>query len=422
MKINKKNAREAGAYQQALLSNHNNPLNSPANDMVILFRFDGKIDIELLKRITDFWVDEHPILRSIYNASDQKLCFTILPELPINITTHRIKNTRELKNKIKSLTENSVDLAHEIVRINIFEIDDYSIFLSQWHHIAGDFFSVNYLLSQFITVMATNELPNRNESDAKYTDFIDWQCNYLSSEQANNTFAFWDKKISSYRKMPIESPSTLQPLGSIQLFEFNLAESNQIQVFCKSYMVTPSQFFMAVYQEALKHIFSQLSEFIMMPINTRPGSNFRNSIGYFVNFIPVNFISDKKISFITLLQTIKSDLLSSLQNSYYPFNLVLDDSSLYTNMMKVLYKFQTGIVLDSKEIMGLKKLHRYGISEGITSLDDNLVAYPRGDLSLIVSHENQQFYGAFHYRLTSHSLTEITTLSQIFKEIIIKNV
>lgn len=393
--------------------------------MIILFKYEGTLDVDLLQKITNFWVNENSILRSTYKINQNKLILSISDQLPIPISVIRVKEKKELLRQIKTITDKPINPEQKIAEITIFALHHEQIILFKWHHIAGDFFSANQLIMQLATALHTNKLPEIKKSEASYFDFIDWQLNYLSTQQAETHSSYWKNKILEFGSKELIKRDSSSGNGAIQFFQFPLHESNEIQLFCRKKSITPSQFFMAMYQAGLHQSGLQLPKFIMMPVNTRPGSNYRTTLGYFVNFIPIRCIPDRDMALDDLLQGVKADLLESLQNSYYPFNLILDDAVLYSHMMKVIYKFQSGLVSNCENASGLHKLARFGISEEITSLDDNLVLYPRGHLTLIISYENQQYLGAIHYHTSIYSSKDIASLTYYIKktvtEIIVGN-
>ncbi len=214
-------------------------------------------------------------------------------------------------------------------------------------------------------------------------------------------------------------PITNLLLGEADIvhFHFEKPEIARFLAYCAQEKLTLAQLFFLAYQLFLHDIRNTEQLVTMMPFNTRVKKAYIESIGYYVNFLP--FISKfyPHSAIKEYCRAMRQDLMHAMLHSSYPVNVLFDLSvNNYKNQFKNIFKFQNETIF-SKELIDYQDvLDKFGRIEKILSLDDNLVNYPRGELTLILSVSEERTHAAFHFVKTCFERHIVEDFSSLYRQ------
>ncbi|MEJ6487888.1 condensation domain-containing protein, partial [Nostoc punctiforme UO1] len=135
----------------------------------------------------------------------------------------------ELKERILTETDRPFNLEKDsILRINLFtQSDQENILLLTMHHIAGDMWSFDLLLSEFqdlytteiepVNLEQTEIIKDSSTQYPSYCDFVDWQSEMLSDSRGKKAWQYWQEQLAG--ELPILNLPTDKPRPIIQTYQ-----------------------------------------------------------------------------------------------------------------------------------------------------------------------------------------------------------
>ncbi len=184
---------------------------SPGNyayNMSGAIRLKGKLNLASLEQTLNEILARHDVLRANFVtvddqptqivASRQSLPLKIidLSELPAE------EHTREVSRLTDEEAKRPFDLSKELlVRTTLIRLNaEEYIFLLTMHHIVSDGLSVSVFSREFATLYSAfvNGQPNPLPSlPIQYTDFAQWQHQWLKGEVLERQLAYWKKQLAA---------------------------------------------------------------------------------------------------------------------------------------------------------------------------------------------------------------------------------
>ena len=172
------------------------------------------------------------------------------------------------------------------------------VLFGKFHHIIVDAWSSALVLD---TIMKNYEKLLNHQVDFEtaglYTDFIDREQKYLSSDTYVKNKKFWNSELKNVQPVSIKiSPSTSNNANRVE-FILSLEETNLINDFCKQNRISAYALFLSAINIYLYRTNS--SQFsIQTPILNRLGKE-KNIIGMFINMIsiPNNIDNSSKLCY-----------------------------------------------------------------------------------------------------------------------------
>src|SRR5688572_5727442 len=202
----------------------------------VVFRLQGTLDVEALRRSINEIVKRHEALRTIFTAVDGEPQQTILPELEIVIpmvdVSHLVPGEREaeLERIAAENSHQSFDLARgPMLRAVIVKVDDedHALCLTL-HHIISDGWSSGVFVQEFASLyeaFASGRTPALPPLKVQYADFAIWQREWLEGNVKGQHLAYWRKQLGE-NVPPLELP-TVKPRPPVQTLR-GATESRQL--------------------------------------------------------------------------------------------------------------------------------------------------------------------------------------------------
>jgi hypothetical protein len=391
-------------YQQCLYHQHTYGISSPANSMILMLKLRRFNDSATLISAFQQTLNRYPYLKHAFTLQENQLAAKTKEDATTKVHDLTTLKADQQTAFIKQQAEQSLDPSEQLCEFHLFRLNDIeTVLLFKWHHMAGDIVSSGLVFKTFFDYLT--QKPDVGDVNAdSYEEFVKWQQEFIHSAKGQTAREFWQNKMKQLppagRKEPLDSHS-----GAISHFVIDRAQTGAIKQECAVKRLTFAQYFLALFHQNLAHLFRYDRVLTMMPINNRPNKAFRETIGYFVNFVPI-------VSHQGEFDQIKQEMTAALNHSSFPFNLLYGaEDKTYGNLFEHVYKYQDEKVFAYDSTLEVEK---FGVKENIVSLDDNLVEYPRGGLSLIISHSDDTIKGAFHYNKKRYSTEEVVKLQDSY--------
>ncbi|WP_052675775.1 non-ribosomal peptide synthetase [Paenibacillus sp. IHBB 10380] len=393
----------------------------------------SEIDASYIKQAFKELTKRHEIFRTIY-AWEQEPVQKVHNE-PIVDFGFLDAYGWDVSSVNQYLTEEShkpYDLEQEpILRSRLIRCaDEEYILLLMCHHIAFDGWTFSLILDEI--GIFYKHLKNGSTFDLislkyAYSDFVDWQQEFLTSEEGYKSKLFWKEKLSGdlpILNFPIDHNRLAIPSQNGKLYPFELSSelSRKLNVFCKEEEASLYTVMLSLYF-AFLHRYSGQDEIIVGTPRFGRKNKYVKVCGYFVNMLPIRIGFTDDISFVHLLSIIRAEYDTCVSHQHYPFSLMAEhvmesrDPS-YSPVFQTAFVLQKAWRQDAAIHLGnagnIFDLH--GIKLEPYVIEKNNAKF---DLTLIVEEENNgNICFNLEYNSDIFELHTISRLTRYFQEFI----
>ncbi|NER32210.1 MAG: non-ribosomal peptide synthetase, partial [Symploca sp. SIO1C4] len=329
--------------QQALWLLYQLDPKSVAYNIFITAKINSPLNTSIFTRVWEKIVEHHPILRTTYTVQDSKPVQQINKKLKFTVQVIDASSWSEayLTEKIYSETERPFILEKDsVLRVYLLTCSEKEhILLLTMHHIAGDMWSFDLLLSEFQALYTAEIEPATQEQvkniedsftqNKSYLDFVRWQSDMLSDARGEKSWQYWKKQLAG--ELPILNFLTDKPRPPLQTFQgesyFLKLDAqlipklnNLAQSFGKSlYQILLTAFYIQLYR------YTNQEEILMgSPMRGRRVGDLKKIIGYFVNLVPLRITVDATATFTEFLTQVSKIVKEAQKHQNYPFSLLAE--------------------------------------------------------------------------------------------------
>lgn len=371
--------------------------------------------------------DRHPVLRTTYPAPGGSPVGRVHEQLQIDVseTDASSWSTEELERRLGEEAHQPFRLDHgPVVRLRLFHRPEgETITLSSLHHISIDFSSLAVLLDELGTLYdaacegRSAALPSLT---ATYEDFARWQAGMLSGPRGAELEALWRGRLAD--APPALDLPTDQPRPRNQSFRGGSLDvllpedlTRGAKALATAEGTDLATLLLAVFQTLLHRYTGQNDISVGCPVPGRPGSEFREVIGYFVNSVVVRSDFAGGLTFREALARIHERAGEARAWQDYPFPLLVErlrpqrDPSVppFFQVFFVLYQGEEERVVRLLTGQGGATLRAGGLELEPYLLGGHAAMF---DLSLLMSDAGDHVAASFQY---SSDLFEAATIARI---------
>ncbi|MBR3772138.1 MAG: hypothetical protein IKL07_07715, partial [Clostridium sp.] len=252
------------------------------------------IDCERLEKTVKRILIEEPILRCKIIEKDYK---------PVQY----ISDISEYAIEYKKIADEKAEDEIHILETKLFDVDGGNLFqihvlqlasgkniiLFRLHHIICDGWSLQLLMKKFVTYYFENVDEAVIVPEYTYYDYAREQVEQKESEVYQKRTAFWDSVMQeneSELELPYDfpKPKIFTREGKRILNFISKEESEQLNQYCKQIGITPFSFLLSVYGDLFSRYSRERQICIAVPVANRFKKKVMESVGYFVNTVPVS--------------------------------------------------------------------------------------------------------------------------------------
>ena len=244
----------------------------------------------------------------------------------------------KLHEVVADLTHEELDIEDgEDMRMAMIKLaDNHFVLVMIYHHISIDRGSSASMFKQvtalYEAIRNQKALATVPEPKVSYADFTIWHEQLLHSPEIQVSMDFWRDKL---RGAPVVGP--LLPFAKAARPEHMDTERsslklvletpmlNRMKRICAQTGTTPFQYLMAAFR-SFHYRYTEVEDLtIHMVDGSRPHPDLEDTIGFFVNMIPIRFTKWCHDSFDHLLDYTKSSALEATRHSTVPFDTIVDE-------------------------------------------------------------------------------------------------
>lgn len=297
----------------------------------------GNLNVQILKQVIEQLLIDHLELRACFKEAEGEVKKTILDVADTDYFYYdeaNIYTDEELSEKIADI-ENTPFVLEEgnLFKIYLFQKEDDHTITVCAHHTVIDLASIETLLLQLVQnyqkKVSTGEVSNYKEK--KYDKFILEHKSYMDSWDGKKDHYYWSEKLAG--TLPIidlavnNRPEHITYEGSVYRNEVDPGTSVGIKDISKNAKITPSAFLMAAYYVLLYKYTGEKDIIVGMSASLRNDFKCQNTVGDFVNLLPIRVPVDSQMSFLEFASMVKTNIIEAIDHQRYPFKRMLEDAS-----------------------------------------------------------------------------------------------
>lgn len=297
------------------------------------FIIDEILDKNKVEAIFNKIIEQNSSFRTYFRLVNGEPRQFILDECKISINS--INDGIKSKDDIQEIIDNypkffDLDFA-PLLRVELHYINTSTLILIDSHHIILDGTSLNILMNDFCKLYNDENIINKEIS---YTDYSEWENNYLNSTNFIAVQDYWKNRFNNYEipviNLPYDNSINNSKTFTGNKLSFKLTKTlfRQLSKLSKKYDCSNYMIFLTALYILLYKYTGQSNIIIGSPIESRNSIQLKNIIGMFVNNIALNLTIDDNISIKQLLSNVKSLVLNSLTNQPYPYDSLLKDLNI----------------------------------------------------------------------------------------------
>ena len=434
------------------------------------FKSSTSLSVDRLRSVFQALLDRHESLRTNYSSSSHKgisgeaedgqPIASVQAAEPGNLSFESYEimdwNDTALKERMLDETYKPFDLEHEpLLRVVLYShgrnntseksetdtdiVFEYAILVIA-HHIAVDLWSFVILLKEFSSLYCSwdgsvkgnffsSVLPAAN---ATYREYVESQMQVLLGGQGDKLWAYWKSQMISplpVLHLPTDRPRPplLTHKGSAHIIEISQDIMQGILSLCSSSGVTVYVLLLSAFQAFLSRYSGQDDIIIGTPMACREDSRYENTVGYFVNPVPIRSDLSGDPTMKALLQRTSETVLNAIDHQSMPFSLLVErlqplrdpSRSPLFDVMFVLQRSHTSDGIDPRYFLGVDNIPFIcQDSMGNTLLEMQSIGlkqrHAQFDLTLMMTDNGNGLTAAFQYNTDLFNKTTIERMAVHF--------
>ncbi|KAJ3534043.1 hypothetical protein NM208_g7715 [Fusarium decemcellulare] len=311
--------------------------NKAAFNVTSVVHLKGKLDIGKFNEALRNVGQRHEALRTVFYTDEKTKQHMqgILPESTLQLHHAMIRDETEIQNAILEMQNHTFDLSKgDSLRLQLLSLsgDRHCIILG-YHHIAVDGIGFPIFFSD-LEKAYNGSLDLSGADMLQYPDFSLRQIREYQQGAWNEQFNFWRNQFPDVpTPLPLLSLSrrSWRPesssFGSHSVeFRMDQALKTQIEQCCRNFKVTPFHFYLAVFRILLFRYTNCVEDMcIGVADGNRKDADVLQSLGLFLNLLPLRFRQDSQQTFADTLKDVRSVSDGAFANSRVPFDLLLSE-------------------------------------------------------------------------------------------------
>jgi amino acid adenylation domain-containing protein len=405
--------------------------NTPLYNIPTALRLIGELDANALKDALSEIVRRHESLRTTFATVEGAPVQKVNPpsEVPFAIVdiSQAANGSRdaEMRRHIREISAQPFDLSRDVmIRAKLIRLapNEHALVLVA-HHIAADEWSLRVLFKELSLLyearmtgreMALPELP------IQYSDYAEWQREFLQSPTYNEHLDCWRKHLAGCTpnlELPSDHPRTNSAAHRGKMaFHFVQPQTLEaIKGLSRRENATLFMTLLAAFNVLLHRYTRQEDILVGSPIAGRTRTEMEELIGFFVNTIVLRSQLRDDMPFTDLLKQVRETTLGAYAHQDVPFeklveNLQPERNASGSSLVQVMFAFESGYV--NEQLLPGLRVEPIDAETGTAKFDLTFVTLEEhGGLRLIAEYDSDLFSAAMIERLLGHFENLLTSIA-----------
>jgi surfactin family lipopeptide synthetase A len=314
---------------------------SAAYNIPRVFRISGPLQVDVLTRAFQSIVQRHAALRTIFDSIEGEARQVVLSSREVNIPIVDLGDLPADEREATALrmaAEEGMkpfDLSEgPLLRLTLLRLDAETwMLVLVMHHIIADGWSISRLfrdVTKSYAAFLENTEPELPELPIQYTEYAQWQREYMSGEVLQTEIEHWRNTLAGAQTLldlPIDHnrPAMQTWHGARKEITLSAATLAKLKALAQKESATLFMVTMAAFQAMLWRYTQQESILVGTPIAARNHVEIEELVGLFVNTLifRTDFTSD--LSFRELIRRVRAYSLEAYMHQDVPFEKLVEE-------------------------------------------------------------------------------------------------
>ncbi|NCQ89332.1 MAG: amino acid adenylation domain-containing protein [Microcystis aeruginosa LG13-03] len=407
---------------------------SVAYNIFITAKIHAYLEIAVVNRVWQKIIEKHPILRTTYTSYEGKPVQQVNQQENFQVEVIDASDWREeqLVEKIYAIADHPFNLEKDsVLRVNLFTRSaEEHILLLTMHHIAGDMWSYDLLLSEFqslypeeveqVSQQQTETAPDSWNENKTYANFLQWQAAMLSGNRGEKLWQYWQQQLAG--ELPIlhllpdkPRPPVKTYQGASYIVKLDEQLTEKLRYLASASKTSLYQILLTAFYVQLYRYTNQTDILIGSPMRGRTAKEFKEIVGYFSNLTVLRVSVEQNATFTELLAQVGKIVRQAQKHQDYPFSWLADklqpqrDTSR-SLLCQVSFAWQAQTWCEAKN----NSLH---LQKSVLPMEPYLLGQRGGhlDLSLMVREAKGEIEPCWQYNT---DLFEAATIERMVKHFV----
>ncbi len=317
--------------------------NNSSYSMPLSYLIKGALDKEVLKKSIAEVINRHESLRTVFTIVNEMPSMIIKPSLPEDtyFQEYSLTKASDPFNAARFCIEEDIQASFDLengplLRVKLFKLsEEKHILYTNFHHIIFDGWSIDIfnkeLFLGYEDYKKTNSFPSYPVG-LQLKDYTE-KIKELSTDPSQVYLKeYWKNKFQG--EIPqLNLPRDFKPdkisrsRGKTLLKKIDANFTTKVKQFAESFGVTPFTVLFATYNALLARYTRQNDIVVGVPVAGREYSSLHQTIGCFINTLPLRTKLDQEDDFQTLLTKVKHEITEGQKHQAYSFYELIDELS-----------------------------------------------------------------------------------------------
>jgi amino acid adenylation domain-containing protein len=327
--------------QQRLWFLHQLDPDNSAYNMPSIYRLVGSLNLTVLEQSLNAIVSRHEVLRTTFEAVNEKPVQIILPSLRLSLPVVDLKELPEIERETAAKREaigairQPFDLAQgPLLRSFVIRLREEEHWLVLvMHHTVGDLWSVDIFFQELGTLYEAFSIGNSSplhRVSVQYADYAVWQREWLQDQVFEEDLSYWKQRLEgdlAVLELPLDRsrPPMRTFHGAWQYFLLPSHLVEALKELSKQEEVTPFVTLLAAFKTLLFRYTEQTDILVGSVISNRNRKEIRNLIGFFVNTLVMRTNLGGNPSFRELVRRVRETVLGAYTHQDLPFEVLVEE-------------------------------------------------------------------------------------------------
>ena len=299
------------------------------------------LNISILTASLEMLMARHEILRTTFRIENGSPVQVIHPEGKAFIRYVDLHEMPSEERKKKVMEE---ALAHgktfipldslPLLRFTVLHLQDLEyMLLINPHHIISDGWS-NALFAKELSMtyasLESGETPPFPAPEYQYVDFVKWEKDWMASAASSEQMEFWKAQLAELPeplKLPLDfpRPPVMNYRGSREFSLIGAGEADLLRNFCRKNNITLFHLLFGTFSLLMSKYSGQYDLVVGMPVARRNQLWFQNTMGLFINTLPLRIRIDEAMPAMEFLHYIKSYSQQAMLRQELPFEKLIEE-------------------------------------------------------------------------------------------------
>lgn len=403
----------SAGQRQIWLFQQLNPV-STAYNMFDCYQVEGCLDPQGLQSSLDMVIARHESLRTGFAMENGELCQVIEDTVDhdihvIDLTDVElvmVNDAAELPDKVRHHLDKSANICFDLatpplLNLTLIQTAQHSIIALTLHHTVSDEQSNRIVWSELVDHYRhhiTGTTPEMS-SVVQYADFTEWQRQRIAQNMLDEQHDYWQRRLVG-APMPALLPGD-RPRPTLTTYNGGMTRrtlsaplTEKVRHLTARHEASLFATLLAVNFVLLYRYTRQDDLIIGLPVTSRTVPALEQTVGYFLNTLPLWITVEPSIPFSTLLEQVRDQLFGILANREFPFELLADTVHGQHTAGQLPF-FRTMFVLqDSPQTFdsGSASMHRLEYEQKVSKFDLTLFVRDDGDCVHLAAEYNSDIF------------------------------